>query len=293
LVSTVIEYMGVPEMTIPYGLAETIGLRDEMEDGHAIWDDEETGIFSAEVYDGHGGWIAASLAADILTAFFLARQKEIWRERGHKELDADALRDAYLAADRYIVGRTESGSATATLYIYGGAFLAANVGDARIVVGEGRRAIDLTVDHKPDLPGERDRIEAQGGRVIAYDVARVQGVLAMSRSLGDGPLKPFVTAEPRVARGFFGRGDDVAVIACDGLWDVLTSEDAVRIARTASGPSDAAKLLEKAALDRGSTDNITVIVLDLRGYTASCKGDVLHVTGVLDCAQPGGACSAG
>ena len=115
----------------------------------------------------------------------------------------------------------------------------------------------------------------------------------MSRSLGDGPLKPFVTAEPRVAQGFFGRGNDVAVIACDGLWDALTSEDAVRIARSASGPSDAAKLLERTALDRGSTDNVTVIVLDLRGYTAICKEDALHVTGVLDCALPGKAWSAG
>jgi serine/threonine protein phosphatase PrpC len=274
-------------MKIPYGLEETIGLRREMEDAHAVWDDAETGIFGAEVYDGHGGRAAAVLAADMLTPFFFSRQKAIWREKDEKGLSAEALREAYLAADRYIAGRTESGAASATLYIYGDGFLAANAGDARIVVGEGTGAIDLTVDHKPDSPDESARIKALGGIVLEYDVARVQGVLAMSRSLGDAGLKPFVTAEPRIAQGFLGRGNDVAVIACDGLWDVMTSEEAVRMARRAGGPDDAAKMLEREALERGSSDNISVVVLDLRRYTASFERDALAVTRVLDCASAG------
>jgi serine/threonine protein phosphatase PrpC len=272
-------------MGIPYGLEETIGLRREMEDVHAVWDDPETGIFGAEVHDGHGGRVAAVLAAEMLTPFFFSRQKAIWREDNERRLSAEALREAYLAADRYIVGRTGSGAASATLYIYGDGFLAANAGDARIVVGEGTGAIDLTVDHKPDSPDERARIEALGGMVLEYDVARVQGVLAMSRCLGDSALKPFVTAEPRIAQGFLGRVNDVALIACDGLWDVMTSEEAVRIARTADGPEDAARALERAALKRGSTDNVTVIVLNLRRYTAALERDALAVTRVLDCAS--------
>ena len=140
-------------------------------------------------------------------------------------------------------------------------------------------AISLTVDHKPDLPGERARIEALGGRVVSYDVPRVQGVLSMSRSLGDAPLKPFVTAEPRIAEGVLGRGNDIAIIACDGLWDVLTSEEAVAIARNAAGPEEAARLLQATALERGSMDNITVIVLDLKAYTARCEaGPPLRLT---------------
>ncbi len=274
-------------MGIPYGLAETIGLRREMEDAHAVWDDAETGIFGAEVHDGHGGRAAAALAADMLTPFFFSRQKAIWREKDEKGLSAEALREAYLAADRYIAAQTGSGAASATFYIYGDSFLAANAGDARIVTGEGTGAIDLTVDHKPDSPDERARIEALGGTVLEYDVARVQGVLAMSRSLGDAGLKPFVTAEPRIAQGFLGRGNDVAVIACDGLWDVMTSEEAVRMARHAGGADDAARALEREALERGSSDNITVVVLDLRRYTASFERDALAVTRVLDCVSAG------
>ena len=268
---------------ISYGIAETIGFRREMEDAHSVRQDERIGIFSAEVYDGHGGSLAASIAAERLTPYFFDTMRGELERTGKPGFTPEALRDAYLATDRYIVDQeTESGAAAATLYLHGGLFLAANAGDVRVVIGEGARAISLTVDHKPDLPDERARIEAQGGRVIHYDVPRVQGMLAMSRSLGDAPLKPFVTAEPRIAQGFLGRKDDIAIIACDGIWDVLTTDDAVAIARGGRTPEEAATLLQTRATERGSTDNITVIVLDLRRHAATCDRDRLSVARIFD-----------
>jgi protein phosphatase 1L len=270
-------------MEIRYGIVESIGSRDRMEDAHAVWDDEETGIFSAEVYDGHGGSRAAIIASEILTPYFLHGSRGEQEKADATAFTAEALRDAYLATDRHIIHeKTDSGTAAATLYLWDGRFLAANVGDARIVIGEGRGATELTVDHKPDLPAEKARIEALGGAVVTYDVPRVQGSLAMSRSLGDAFFKPFVTAEPRIAEGFLGRRNDVAVIACDGIWDVLTSEEAVALARRAATPEAAASLLHATATDRGSTDNITVIVLDLRRHVAQCPRDRLHMARVLD-----------
>ncbi len=274
-------------MNIPYGIAETIGFRHEMEDAHSVRDDEGCGVFSAEVFDGHAGSLAAVIAAQMLTPCFLHGEGAACEKTGGRGFTAEDLRDAYLAVDRYIVAQhTVSGTAAGTLYLRGSRFLAANAGDVRIVIGDGPEAIGLTVDHKPELPGERARIEALGGRVVSYDVPRVQGLLSMSRSLGDAPLKPFVTAEPRIEEGLLGTGNDIAVIACDGLWDVLTSQEAVAIARSAAGPDEAARLLQAAALERGSTDNITVIVLDLKAYTAQCGRDRLSVSRVLDMAVP-------
>jgi protein phosphatase 1L len=219
----------------------------------------------------------------MLTRYFIHPDGRKGFDCGRSSFTAEALREAYLAIDRLIVGRdTESGTAAATFYLQGERFLAANVGDARIVIGEGSRTIQLTVDHKPDLPEERARIEALGGRVMALDVPRVQGTLAMSRALGDATLKPFVTPEPRIAEGSLGRSDDLAVIACDGVWDVLTSEEAIALARTALTPDAAARLLRETALERGSTDNITVIVVDLKPYAAECAADHLHVSRILD-----------
>ena len=269
--------------SIRYGVAETIGFREQMEDAHAIWNEEGIGFFSAEVYDGHAGSLAARIAADTLTRYFMHPDRCEGFDCGRPSFTAEALREAYLATDRLIVGRgTESGAAAATFYLQGERFLAGNAGDSRIVIGEGSRAIELTVDHKPDLPEERARIEALGGRVIALDVPRVQGTLAMSRALGDAPLKPFVTPEPRIAEGSLGRSDDLVVIACDGVWDVLTSEEAMAKARCAPTPKEAARLLRETVLARGSTDNITVIVLDLKPYTARCAADRLNVSRVLD-----------
>jgi serine/threonine protein phosphatase PrpC len=270
-------------VNISYGIAETIGFRKEMEDAYSVRDDERCGVFSAEVCDGHSGSLAAAIAAEMLTPCFLRGEGAACGKAGGGGFTPEGLRDAYLAIDRYIVAQqTISGTAIGTLYLRESRFLAANAGDVRIVIGDGAEAISLTIDHKPDLPGEKARIEALGGRVVSYDVARVQGLLSMSRSLGDAPLKPFVTAEPRIAEGLLGRGNDMAIIACDGLWDVLTSEEAVAIARNAAGPSEAARLLQTGAMERGSTDNITVIVLDLKAYTARCGRDHLYVSRVLD-----------
>jgi protein phosphatase 1L len=278
-------------MNIRYGVAETIGRRNSMEDAHSVKYSEELGVFSAEVYDGHSGSLAAVIAAETLTPFFLgtAHNPPDNDRFSPNRFSAEALREAYLATDRYIIGRgTESGAAAAGLYLRDEAFIVANAGDVRIVIGEGRNATTLTVDHKPDVPEERARIEAQGGVVVTLDVARVQGSLAMSRSLGDAGLKPFVTAEPRVTEGRLGRKNDVAILACDGLWDVVTPKEAVAVARSSSQPEEAANRLLALATTKGSTDNITVIVLDLKAYTANCERKRLRLARVLDQALPNG-----
>jgi protein phosphatase 1L len=268
---------------VRYGVAETIGRRRQMEDTHAIWDEETTGFLAVEVYDGHAGSLAAQIAAETLTRQFLNASHGEGMGSDGPSFTPEALREAYLAVDKRIVEQgTESGAAAATLYLRGQRFLAANAGDSRIVIGEGTQVVDLTLDHKPDLPEELARIEGLGGRVISLDMPRVQGMLAMSRALGDVSLKPFVTPEPRIAEGILGRSDDLAVIASDGLWDALTSEEAIKIARTGADPATAADLLRETALERGSTDNITVIVLDLRSNAAASPAKTLQILRILD-----------
>jgi protein phosphatase 1L len=197
-----------------------------MEDARAVFDVQEEGLFSAEVYDGHSGAAAAHTASEILTPHFLSalrseRSKPADDRKPYREL----LREAYLATDRYIVNRSiESGTAAATFHILDDRFLAGNAGDSRVVIGTRRDAVQLTVDHKPDVPAERSRIESLGGRVITYAVPRVQGMLAMSRALGDPILKPYVSPEPRIVEGILGSENDFAVVACDGVWDVLKSQ---------------------------------------------------------------------
>lgn len=271
-------------MNITYGIAEDIGLRPSMEDAHAIFDIQEEGLFSAEVYDGHSGKAAAYAASEIVTPHFLSLlRSERSKQADERRPDRDLLREAYLAADSYVVNRgIESGTAAATFHIIGDRFLAANAGDSRVIIGTRRNAVQLTFDHKPDVPAERSRIESLGGRVITYVVPRVQGMLAMSRALGDPILKPYVSPEPRIVEGLLGSENDFAVVACDGVWDVLKSRDVISVARDVGDPQAAAERIVAKALAVGTSDNLTVIVLDLRQHTAQLARRKMEILAVLD-----------
>ena len=104
----------------------------------------------------------------------------------------------------------------------------ANAGDTRCVLGSKGKSKDLSIDHKPDLPAEKRRVERAGGIV---DDGRVQGVIAISRAVGDWEykntsLKPeenMVTCYPEVIIEPLKSNHDFLIIACDGIWDCLTS----------------------------------------------------------------------
>lgn len=269
---------------IPFGVAQETGLRPRMEDAHAIRDLPERSFFSAEVYDGHLGYRAAQTAARILTPHYLHIQsRESKRAHGGEHLDSELLRQAYLWTDSQIVAEGEvGGTSAATLYFHGDRFLAANVGDVAVFLGAEDGPLVLSQEHKPHLPQERARIESLGGVVIFLDVPRVQGMLAISRALGDPQLKPFVTPEPLITEGRLGRDNDFAVVACDGVWNVLRQDEAMAMARGSGSPQEAADWICREALERWTTDNVTVIVLDLRSHCGNLPWEEAQVLGIWD-----------
>lgn len=113
---------------------------------------------------------------------------------------------------------------------------------------------------------------------------RVEGVLAVSRAIGDISLKPFVTCDPEIQSKFIAEEDMYLVIASDGLWDVMSNEEVAsfvvkyvsvvlltfclltmecRDCQHQEFKFIARDLCYEATL-LGSTDNITVQVIDLR-----------------------------
>jgi protein phosphatase 1G len=117
----------------------------------------------------------------------------------------------------------------------------ANAGDSRAVLSRRRQAVPLSEDHKPNLPTERDRIRKAGGTIERQQVGtmvqyRVNGNLNLSRSIGDleykknpnlGPNEQIICSTPDVHVFKREAGDEFLIIACDGIWDVLGSQDAV------------------------------------------------------------------
>lgn len=152
----------------------------------------------------------------------------------------------------------------------------ANVGDTRIVlaVAGATAARRLTRDHNTNDPHEVARIEQSGGFIVK---SRVLGILAITRSFGDQFLKNFVIATPdvntvtlddvvpctrRTSHGPILPSSSFLIVACDGLWDVLTDQQAVDLVRQFPGnKEDVSEFLVQQALVRGTCDNLTVLVL--------------------------------
>jgi len=149
-----------------------------------------------------------------------------------------------------------------------------NLGDCRCILCRDNFAIPITKDHKPHWPEEKTRIEKLGGN-ITYDQYdwRIKG-LSVSRSFGDIDATPYLTHKPDVFRYELGKHDKFFVLACDGLWDVLSPQDVVNFILLNCYDSSTkvrinknvniAKRLAEWAIKKKSGDNITVIVVFLR-----------------------------
>ncbi|KAG6753446.1 hypothetical protein POTOM_043514 [Populus tomentosa] len=241
-----------------------------------------------------------------------AEWEEMWRgvmKRSYERMDEVAMGTCACGSEWFKCGchpmQMALGGSTAVVAVLSPEhIIVANCGDSRAVLSRGGRAIPLSVDHKggglltfgmhessgydPDRSDELARIEAAGGRVIFLNGARVEGILAMSRAIGDKYLKPVVIAEPEITFTKREPEDECLILASDGLWDVLSSDLACQVAREClreknppakAGPQIeeegagalypspsmlAAALLTRLALGRRSADNISVIVVDLK-----------------------------
>eukprot|EP00798_Chlamydomonas_sp_ICE-L_P023560 gene23560-9081_t len=195
------------------------------------------------------------------------------------DLVSEALRLSFILTDEELLG-TEEGEdtgATAVVGVVGKDFIwVGHCGDSRAVIRRKGGVVPLTRDHKPDREDEASRVKAAGGRIVRRNGAhRIMGMLAVSRSIGDHYLRPYVIAEPEVVCVQRCSEDEVLLIATDGLWDVFSNEEAANLAARCISRSKergmsrygacrvVVSVLTKVAMERGSRDNITIIVLDI------------------------------
>ncbi|CAO2837512.1 unnamed protein product [Amaranthus hypochondriacus] len=195
-------------------------------------------------------------------------------EETHKEPEIfQILKDSFITAFRMMERELRvqtsvdcfcSGTTAVTLIKKGQDLIVGNVGDSRAVLGtrdgdNGLVAVQLTVDLKPNLPAEAERIKKCGGRVFALrdepDVSRVwlpnidSPGLAMARAFGDFCLKDFgLTSSPDVSYRRLTEKDEFVVLASDGIWDVLSNKEVVDVVAGAPSRSTAAKALVETAV---------------------------------------------
>ncbi|KAL6657293.1 hypothetical protein ACP70R_005073 [Stipagrostis hirtigluma subsp. patula] len=232
--------------------------RLHMEDRHvaavALAGDPHTAMFG--VFDGHGGKAAAEFAAENMPRIM---SQELRRADQGRATVEEAVTKSYLRTDdEFCRGR----------------LVVSNAGDCRAVLSRAGRAQALTTDHRASRPDERRRIESQGGLVIdCRGTWRVQGSLAVTRGVGDAHLKPWVVPEPDTTALQLDADCEFLILASDGLWDKVDDQEAVDVARRLCCTDDGGAIgrccrrLVELAASRGSTDDISVLVVQLHRFS--------------------------
>ncbi|XP_043653420.1 protein phosphatase 1A [Drosophila teissieri] len=258
-----------------YCVSSMQGWRLEMEDSHAavchLKDPHAKWSYFA-VFDGHAGnQISQHCAEHLLntimeTDSFLRQKYEAGIREGFLQLDED-MRKQY--QDK------PGGSTAICVFVSPDKIYLANCGDSRAVISRNGTAAISTVDHKPFSPKEQERIQNAGGSVM---IKRVNGILAVSRALGDydfkndiskSPVDQMVSPEPDITVCNRSDQDEFIVIACDGIWDVMTSSEVCefissRLLVTYDLPTIVNSILD-ICLHKGSRDNMTLLLLLLPG----------------------------
>ena len=268
------------------------------QDAMVIEYDQKSQTLLLGVFDGHGEAgheVSASIrdrfASELFAHATFNRSGDLCEDE--KRLQT-AIADTLQSVEHTVLGdpsiQTDfSGTTAVVCVVRDNLVVVGNVGDSRIARGfvkmlspsgpEALESQELSIDHKPDRPDEKTRIIASGGRVFAveYDDGidgpprvwlghRDVPGLAMSRSLGDAVAHTAgVLSEPEFTSRWLDESDRCLIVATDGLWEFMPSEECMEMAMGQRDPKVAVNLLVKEANRRWMKeeqviDDITIIV---------------------------------
>jgi len=261
------------------------GHREDMEDAHSVIlemkSHKNCGFFG--VYDGHSGAKAADWCANHVHEFI----NEV------PEFTPEALEKALVKADLQFLEETKStppiqDGTTAVYCIVDSEknkLYVSNLGDSRCILGSlsTKDWKGMTTDHKPSDEAEIERVNAAGGQVARK---RVDGILSVSRSIGDATYKDNpnlpheqqkVSSVPVITTASL-TSDSFIFLCCDGIFETFSSEEAIlfireRLQDPTVDSCDILSELLTAVLNKGSKDNMTAILIELKDGTSYADKD--------------------
>eukprot|EP00761_Pharyngomonas_kirbyi_P000637 gb/GECH01000637.1/.p1 GENE.gb/GECH01000637.1/~~gb/GECH01000637.1/.p1 ORF type:complete len:383 (+),score=84.52 gb/GECH01000637.1/:1-1149(+) len=265
--------------TLEYGFCSMQGYRSTMEDRHTTLlstdedlDDQGQQLHSFfAIYDGHAGDEAAAYCEKHM-------KKNILKQSSLASNCPKAIVDGFKTTDAQFRKKAEkeelyAGSTAVVVLVDNGSVYVGHCGDSKCILAQRDKTLTLTMDHKPSNSKEQRRITKAGGFVLAD---RVLGQLAVSRAMGDyfpfksvqgiPPEEQMVVSVPDIRIHTRNDRDRFILIACDGLWDVMTPKEAVNTVRDLMRSCSnlamvCQRLVEKAILQLGSHDNVSVILV--------------------------------
>ena len=248
------------KVSILFGVASLKGERDFQEDSFFMRPLD--GGFACGLFDGHGGLGGSQAAARIMPAYFSARVSP-----------NKAIVDAFHYTHQQI-DETTGGTTAVAVHCSGSQLTCGWVGDSRCIIISGSTVITLTRDHRPSNADERSRIEDSGGVIVLkltssgsteYIAHPTNGsALMMTRALGDHSFEPAgVIPDPEIVNYQIHSGDRFCCLICDGVWESVTEDELLQLAKGRRSPQRLAAAIAKLAIRNGSKDNVTAVVCKL------------------------------
>ncbi|XP_005095194.2 protein phosphatase 1B isoform X1 [Aplysia californica] len=277
-----------------YGLCSMQGWRVEMEDAHTAVVSiphnhlKDWSFFA--VFDGHAGARVSAVCAEELLEHITQNedfrgkpdmtdgtevQPSIEDVRGGIKTGFLSLDEKMRSMPEVMSGEDKSGSTAVCSIVSPKHIFFANCGDSRAVLCRNGKCAFATTDHKPVNPIEKERIQKAGGSVM---IQRVNGSLAVSRALGDfeyknvegmGPCEQLVSPEPEIFVEERNPDDQFMVLACDGIWDVMTNDELCAFIehrmKISGSLEDVCNQVVDTCLIKGSRDNMSIVLIAFEG----------------------------
>ena len=245
----ILEQSGRLEKVMPYGSRTDVGyVREHNEDNFLV----APPLYA--VCDGMGGHEGGEVASEIAV--------NTLAQRAPAELDAEGLGRAVEEANLAVIqgareglGKEGMGTTCTAAMLEGEKLIVAQVGDSRAYLLHNGILQQITRDHSVVA----DLVES--GEISAMEARTHQWRSYITRALGLDPYMQADLYEINVAAG------DRLMLCSDGLYSMVADEDISEILQTVPNPQDAADYLIDEALAGGGTDNITVVVVDVTGYS--------------------------
>jgi serine/threonine protein phosphatase PrpC len=177
---------------------------------------EDTPLSVFGVYDGHSTKLIAELLANRLDEYILLRLKARYEI-------LPAIKDAFKQIESEVMMELEKhkprgGSTALCAVFYNKSLYIANVGDSRAVLFQRNGFISLSAIHDCYNQFELDDVEKRGGTILKN---RIEGELALTRSIGDINFKQYMSSEPEIISHEITENDDFLLLGSDGFWNGL------------------------------------------------------------------------
>lgn len=265
----------------------------KLNEGRWIIDESNPRYAIYGIFDGHRGQQVAEYCS-------LNMAKVIWEKLAKRYTETEALREAFLDIDAQVCKNLAKTGAVALVVLFDklrNILYTANAGDCRAILIHGDKVRILSHDHTVKNAAEVQRVQHVGG-VISYNhmddlgvddtyrgihpdagagamsmqlARRLYGVLSATRSIGDKDIKTknarALVAEPEITKTHVATAGGLLILASKGIWNAMSAADVSYVAIHAFWPTAGriAGELVKTALKRGIKDDVTAIVVKIKG----------------------------